>query len=201
LYRPDSYGLPLANKPEIVSSNNYSDNYDSHQYESTHSPSPFVGLDKTQDILDEKNSWFLVQLPTRLPPLKKDFSSKEHIDSKLADGDDNTTIGATASSSDTNVLSNLSDVVVPPVATSNFDQGYGVGGRIGKIVVYKSGKTVLFVDSPDAKKISMEVNEGLTCSFHQQAVVVDAEEGNYISLGNVNKSIVISPDLADIITG
>ncbi|MGK3746285.1 MAG: hypothetical protein ACI90V_013147 [Bacillariaceae sp.] len=46
----------------------------------------------------------------------------------------------------------------------------------------------------------MEVNEGLTCTFHQQAVAVNVEEGNYISLGDVNKSIVISPDLASIMS-
>lgn len=39
------------------------------------------------------------------------------------------------------------------------------------------------------------MNEGLSCSFQQQAVVVDADKGNYIPLGNVNKSIVVSPDL------
>lgn len=41
----------------------------------------------------------------------------------------------------------------------------------------------------------MEINEGLSCAFHQQAVVVDEDNGNYISLGEVNKSIVVSPDL------
>merc|ERR1711937_703424 len=138
-----------------------------HHTESAHSASPFVDLNNTQDILDEKNSWFLVQLPTRLPPLKHIFPS-EKKDLELAGGDKNTMIGATASSPDTNMMTNLSEVAVPPV-TSNFDQGFGIGGRIGKIVVYKSGKTVLLVDSPDAQKISMEVNEGLTCTFHQQA--------------------------------
>jgi hypothetical protein len=44
----------------------------------------------------------------------------------------------------------------------------------------------------------MNVNEGLTCSFHQQAVAVDQSGGHYISLGNVNKSVVISPDLTSI---
>jgi len=47
----------------------------------------------------------------------------------------------------------------------------------------------------------MEVNEGLTCTFHQEAIAVSVEEGNYITLGDVNKSIVISPDLTDIMSG
>ena len=46
----------------------------------------------------------------------------------------------------------------------------------------------------------MEVNEGLTCAFHKEAVALTAE-GAYISLGDVTKSIVISPDLTDIISG
>ncbi len=44
----------------------------------------------------------------------------------------------------------------------------------------------------------MNVNEGLTCSFQQQAVAVDVEKGQYVTLGNVDKSIVISPDLTGI---
>jgi len=44
----------------------------------------------------------------------------------------------------------------------------------------------------------MTVSEGLTCTFHQQAVAVNTNEGHYITLGDVDKSIVISPDLTDI---
>ena len=44
----------------------------------------------------------------------------------------------------------------------------------------------------------MNVNEGLTCTFEQQAVAVNVKKGQYIALGNVDKSIVISPDLTSI---
>ena len=44
----------------------------------------------------------------------------------------------------------------------------------------------------------MNVNEGLTCTFQQQAVAVNVEQGQFITLGNVDKSIVISPDLTGI---
>ena len=47
-------------------------------------------------------------------------------------------------------------------------------------------------------QVSMNVNEGLTCRFHQQAIAVNFKEGHYITLGDVNKSIVISPDLTSI---
>lgn len=44
----------------------------------------------------------------------------------------------------------------------------------------------------------MNVNEGLTCMFHQEAAAVNMKEGHYIILGDVDKSIVISPDLSSI---
>lgn len=47
----------------------------------------------------------------------------------------------------------------------------------------------------------MEVNEGLTCSFLQEAVAIDTDKGNYVSLGDVKKSIVVSPDLGAIVDG
>ena len=47
-------------------------------------------------------------------------------------------------------------------------------------------------------QVRMTVSEGLTCTFHQQAVAVNTNEGHYITLGDVDKSIVISPDLTDI---
>jgi hypothetical protein len=42
----------------------------------------------------------------------------------------------------------------------------------------------------------MNVTEGLSCGFIQHAVAIDTQEGNYIELGNVKKSMVITPDLA-----
>jgi hypothetical protein len=47
----------------------------------------------------------------------------------------------------------------------------------------------------------MDVNEGLSCAFHQEAVAIDSEKGQYVSLGNVKKSIVVSPDLSTIMSG
>ena len=44
----------------------------------------------------------------------------------------------------------------------------------------------------------MDVNEGLTCTFEQQAVAIDVKNGQYVALGNVDKSIVITPDLTTI---
>ena len=41
----------------------------------------------------------------------------------------------------------------------------------------------------------MQLNEGLQCSFYQQAVSIDVEQGNYIPLGEVRKTLVASPDI------
>jgi hypothetical protein len=48
-------------------------------------------------------------------------------------------------------------------------------------------------------QLRMEVNEGFTCSFLQEAVAIDVKEGCYVPLGDVNKSIVVSPDLSSIV--
>ena len=39
------------------------------------------------------------------------------------------------------------------------------------------------------------MNEGLTCGFSQKAVAIDTEARKYVTLGDVKKSIVVSPDL------
>mmetsp|Transcript_1265 Transcript_1265/g.1443 ORF Transcript_1265/g.1443 Transcript_1265/m.1443 type:complete len:430 (+) Transcript_1265:39-1328(+) len=203
------YDTPSSNKPDAVTSSNCNESNTLYHSELAQPMSPFFAMHKNNEKLDEKNAWFMVQLPTRLPPLQKKSFSNQNDDvaaggrggARITEGSD--TVNETTSSSDTNILNNISEVIVPPVTTSNFDNGLDTiaPGRIGKIVVYKSGKTILVVDSPDSKKISMEVNEGLTCTFHQEAIAVSVEEGNFISLGDVNKSIVISPDLTNIMSG
>ena len=44
-------------------------------------------------------------------------------------------------------------------------------------------------------QIRMNVSEGLPCGFTQQAVVIDMEESTYIPLGDVKKTIVLTPDV------
>mmetsp|Transcript_17185 Transcript_17185/g.35453 ORF Transcript_17185/g.35453 Transcript_17185/m.35453 type:complete len:408 (-) Transcript_17185:277-1500(-) len=190
--------LPFSSKSPMihpdVTSSSHVDEHDC-DVEEAQPVSPFVVTDNMEDIREEKNSWFLVQLPTRLPPMQKAFSSAENDNGDAMETDDQTTTTPAAN----NALSNISEVAVPPVTTSRFDHGLdkNAPGMIGKILVYKSGKTVLVMDGPD-DKVTMNVNEGLTCAFQQQAVAVDVEKGQYVSLGNVDKSIVISPDLTGI---
>ena len=41
----------------------------------------------------------------------------------------------------------------------------------------------------------MNVDEGLPCAFAQQAVVIDTDEGNYMNLGEVKKTVVVTPEI------
>jgi RNA polymerase III RPC4 len=42
----------------------------------------------------------------------------------------------------------------------------------------------------------MNVAEGLSCGFHQQAVVIDwKNDQDYVPLGRVQRTVVITPDL------
>ena len=44
-------------------------------------------------------------------------------------------------------------------------------------------------------QIRMLIYEGLQTSFTQQAVIIDPDEGSYIPLGKVKKSMVVVPDI------
>ncbi len=196
--------LPFSSKtgskaiqPDMASSSNIREVDENDDPESEELASPFVVTGNAEDLREEKNSWFLVQLPTRLPPMQKAFSAPENDTGDAMETDTPDQHGSTPAAS--NALANISEVAVPPVTTSSFDHGLdkNTPGMIGKILVYKSGKTVLVMDGPD-DKVTMNVNEGLTCSFKQEAVAVNVEKGQYITLGDVNKSIVVSPDLIGI---
>ena len=75
-------------------------------------------------------------------------------------------------------------------------------GRYGKIVVHKSGKAYLVVGGTDSKtpQVRMSLQNGLSCGFQQQAVSIRTSidgknSGSYIPLGEVNKTIVVTPDV------
>jgi hypothetical protein len=55
-----------------------------------------------------------------------------------------------------NPFRTISDVVTPPILNDKFDNELAgaAGGMIGKIVVYKSGKTVLQFHGQDGEKVS-----------------------------------------------
>lgn len=139
--------------------------------------SPFVGLGDVDDLEDENASWFLLQLPTRLPNLPSDeqVPTTDQVDSSFA----------------------VSEVSRVPLRNDCFDNSLvrASPGKIGKFVVYESGKTVLVLDGEDGRSCQLDAVEGLSCSFRQQAVLVDKTTKEFIPLGDVGKTIVVTPDI------
>ncbi len=188
-FRPLAYESDLPS-PDLAPSEQLVGNMNQHLPEP--SLSPFVNPREEDKLSWEKDSWFLVQLPTRLPPLQPrapdgpmpTFSAEDPIDDVNVE--------------DPNQQPSISEVVTPPLTAKSHDNVLtsAAPGRIGKIIVYKSGKTVLKMESPDGfNSVVLNVNEGLTCSFLQQVVVIDPDDAKFVTLGSVSKSIVITPDL------
>jgi hypothetical protein len=44
-------------------------------------------------------------------------------------------------------------------------------------------------------QVRLNVTEGLTCGFRQQAVAIDTNESEFVALGDVQKTIVATPNL------
>lgn len=174
-------------------------------------PSPF------EDLASQKDDWFLVQLPTRLPPLRQKVD--ESVAAMNVDEDEER---EQVTSSTDETTSAYSEVVTHPVVPGGFDNALlsAAPGRIGKMIVYKSGKTVLVMEGTDGStvrcriskivfvlfhsishdiilspQLQLNVAEGLSCSFLQQAVAIDSEKNTYTELGGVGKSLVVSPVL------
>jgi hypothetical protein len=112
--------------------------------------SPFVDPKQEEALEWEQDSWFLVQLPTRLPPLQQNVPEGPAPGSENAEP---TTEEVT--SVEANPMQKISEVVTPPVVSTSFDNALvnAVPGRLGKLVVYKSGKTVLVMEGPDGTKV------------------------------------------------
>lgn len=41
----------------------------------------------------------------------------------------------------------------------------------------------------------MNLTEGLSCQFFEQAVMINTDDGTYVPVGEVTKTIVATPDL------
>lgn len=44
-------------------------------------------------------------------------------------------------------------------------------------------------------QVRMLIHEGLQCGFRQEAVSIDPEEGTFVPLGDVAKSLIVTPDV------
>jgi hypothetical protein len=109
--------------------------------------SPFVDTKHKKDIELERNSWFLVQFPTRLPPLQQNTP-----DAPITQGEGEEEETETAAKGIP--IPTVAEVATPPVVVNSFDNSLwnAVPGRLGKLVVYKSGKTVLVLEGPDGSQ-------------------------------------------------
>jgi hypothetical protein len=157
--------------------------------------SPFVDTANTDSARVEQNSWFLVQLPTRLPKVvqQSDDTNNENDD---ADGPMDV---SDAQQQKQNPAAATSEVRNNAIQTESFDNALSSAkpGRIGRMLVYKSGKTVLVLEGTHIgdPPVRLNVTEGLTCGFRQQAVSIDTQQSEFVSLGDVQKTIVATPDL------
>lgn len=100
--------------------------------------SPFVDWRDARLRQEERDSWFLLQFPTRLPELKTTGASTIPDPVKSEEqGSESVVPDATQSMA--------SEVTTPSTNTSRFDNALAEAppGQLGKIVVYKSGKTEL----------------------------------------------------------
>jgi hypothetical protein len=71
-------------------------------------------------------------------------------------------------------------------------------GRYGRIRVRRSGRAVLVIGEGTPEEVTLDLNEGIPCSFLQQAVNIDPENGTYLNMGEVHRSIVATPDLSHV---
>ena len=163
-------------------------------------PSPFVGGDSTHGLQEKDQSWFLVQLPTRLPPL---HGRNTHFYAGTTSGN-NTTAEATneivpVEPSSAPVEKKVEAVpATPSLHADCFDHTsllQASVGKIGKFVVYENGATEFVLTGSDGRPYRFDAAEGLSCSFRQEAVAINRAAHEFISLGKVGKTIVVTPKL------
>ena len=170
---------------------------------------PFLNLREatSEQKREEQFSWMVFKLPTRLPRLAPHCTlSGRAMKSESAmeiDPSDLALSGVEPSDAP------IPDVVASSTAPfSNAPEnsaaiGYddtlkdAAAGRYGKIVLHKSGKAYLVVGGTDSKtpQVKMLLSEGLSCGFLQQAVAIDPSQATYVPLGEVKKSLVVTPDV------
>ena len=139
----------------------------------------------------ESNSWMLFKFPTRIPNLKSGNlrENKTGVKVEDAEGDSFQLESFSESVDDTKTNNETSSSIT-------FDDTFKNtrAGKYGKIIMYKSGKTFLVLGE-DENQIKMQISEGIQCGFYQQAVCIDPMEAKYIPLGEVKKSLVVTPNI------
>ena len=70
-----------------------------------------------------------------------------------------------------------------------------MSGELGRIDVYEDGSAELVITGADGGEVRMDVDNGIECGFKQTAVWIDARGGTYREVGDISKSIVVTPQL------
>mmetsp|Transcript_17473 Transcript_17473/g.33123 ORF Transcript_17473/g.33123 Transcript_17473/m.33123 type:complete len:471 (-) Transcript_17473:68-1480(-) len=174
---------------------------------------PFIDLQNAtaEQKKEEQLSWMVFKFPTRLPRLDLNCIASSGKIAKMESTFDLLSPDVISSGIDTgdisappqDIFSSSSISATPTTSSDQAAVGYDdtlkdtTAGRYGKIVVHKSGKAYLIVGGDDSKTphVKMLLSEGLTCGFLQQAVVIDANQSSYTPLGEVKKSLVVTPDV------
>jgi len=171
--------------------------------------SPFLNLSisNKEQKKAEVNSWIKFKFPTRLPQLHpQSTQSGMRIKNEFKldpDADDDSNDGG-GDMMDVDSQTKTEGGVAAEEeggggrGTSGYDDTLkdAAPGKYGRILVYESGKTIFVVGGEDGSpEVRMNLTEGLQCGFLQQAVVIDPDEGQYIPLGEIKKSLTITPDI------
>ncbi|XP_078182040.1 uncharacterized protein LOC144575683 isoform X2 [Carex rostrata] len=69
-------------------------------------------------------------------------------------------------------------------------------GYVGKMLVYKSGKVKMKLGD-----VVFNVDSGVKCTFHEQAVAVNTKKGHFCQIGNVEQHVVVTPDVDALLEG
>mmetsp|Transcript_4699 Transcript_4699/g.6966 ORF Transcript_4699/g.6966 Transcript_4699/m.6966 type:complete len:432 (-) Transcript_4699:1635-2930(-) len=171
--------------------------------------SPFVDYIDSNGT-DSNPLWMLFKFPTRLPRIHPRCTAthggaKHELTEFKADTP--LSIGSTVLdgvlSMEVNNEEHFESTANKGPSSANTSASYDdtlkdvVPGQYGKIIVYKSGKTLLVIgpDSDPKKQVSMLLMEGIRPSFYQQVVAIDPSGQTFTPLGEVRQTSVVIPDV------
>lgn len=172
-------------------------------------PPIFLDLDRASqaDRAVEGRSWIVLKMPTRLPPLDPssgtwvkaegggDAAAPMEVDSGALGGG-----GGGGGGGPPARMDEPQRYPGAPKPAARYDDVLrsAPAGRYGRIRVRRSGRAVLVIGEGTPEEVTLDLNEGIPCSFLQQAVNIDPENGTYLNMGEVHRSIVATPDLSHV---
>ena len=205
----DPIQLPLTGKPTDFDKDSESDE------EEPVFLSRATSTDK--EMKAEAGRLFLFKLPTRLPSLESQGVETQVRDARSRS--ERTSISLSTNTSPP-PPKNLGDAALDiaaitgaanPSASSDADADPGrpkpddrrlfdeslskMTGQLGRIDVYEDGSAELVITGADGRETRMDVDHGIECGFKQTAVWIDAGERGYREVGDIDKGIVVTPQL------